>query len=149
MLAGDLRFTVVPENGTSVRAKWTTAGNIAGLYSDRQFSPCWDNGSGGGGDAAARFSHIQYTHSKVVPLLPLFFSHYPIYRFIGVDCRQVQFSTSCHLTSFGTIWRLLFLVRQGKFNVSLILLFYSHVGWTYIFFSSTKLWRKFFEKRKN
>ncbi|KAG7482867.1 hypothetical protein JOB18_032647 [Solea senegalensis] len=43
--ARDLGFTVILESGASAGAKWTTAGNIAGLYSDRQFSLQWDNGT--------------------------------------------------------------------------------------------------------
>lgn len=64
-----LCITVGQQSVAAVEAKWTTAGNIAGLAPDRQFSPQWDNG-GGCGWVGVGFSHTPPCRGDLVPLPP-------------------------------------------------------------------------------
>lgn len=70
LFCSSLCITVAQQSGAFVEAKWTTAGNIAGLASDRQFPPQWDNGSGCGWWSGLVTLHTYLQSGDFIPLPP-------------------------------------------------------------------------------
>lgn len=70
LFCSSLCITVAQQSGAFVEAKWTTAGNIAGLASDRQFPPQWDNGSGCGWWSGLVTLHTYLQSGDSIPLPP-------------------------------------------------------------------------------
>lgn len=94
-------------SGGSAGAKWTTTGNITGLYPGRQFSLQWDNSSKQG--VMVRFFQIQYTYlccvfihsaATIQYIASLMFQGFAPSHLLQPDLREVVLFFHCNSISF-------------------------------------------------